>query len=210
MAEILLNIDAVGCRPFNPFTLTSGTRSPVYVDCRRLISFVEEREEAVVMLRDLVEAQMTIKPQYIAGGETAGIPFAAFLSWQMKLPMLYVRKQAKGFGKNAQVEGRVEEGATAILVEDLIFDGGSKINFVNGLRYAGLRVNHVFTLVSYALNEEYEQALGSIGVAVHSVTDWPTIVDVGERAGRFGHDESEVIRDFLKNPHAWSQARGGK
>ena len=210
MAEILLSIDAVSSRPSNPYTLTSGTKSPVYIDCRRLISFVKEREEAVAMLRSLVEEHMPVKPQYIAGGETAGIPFAAFLSWEMGLPMLYVRKQAKGFGKNAQVEGRVEEGATAILVEDLIFDGGSKVNFVNGLRYAGFRVNHVFTLVSYGLSEEYERTLGSMDVKVHWVTDWPVIVDVAERTGRFPPDHARIIREFLRDPHAWSQARGGK
>ena len=97
-----------------------------------------------------------------------------------------------------------------ILVEDLIFDGGSKVNFINGLRQAGFQLEHVFTVASYALHEEYENSLGSIGVRVHWLTDWPAIVDKGEATGFFSREVAGVIREFLHDPHRWSQARGGK
>lgn len=210
MARILIEIGAVGARPEEPFTLTSGTKSPVYIDVRRLISFVNEREEAVDMLADLVRETVKDPVDAVAGGETAGIPYAAFLSAKMRLPMLYVRKQAKGFGRNAQVEGHVEEGKRAILVEDLIFDGGSKVGFVQGLRNAGIKVSHVFTIASYGLAGEYERTLGAIGVQVRWLTDWPIIVDVGEETGFFGKAAANMIRSFLADPHAWSQARGGR
>jgi len=209
VAEILLRIGAVGARPEEPFTLTSGTKSPVYIDCRRLISFVPEREEVIGELEELVRAKTGSRVEAVAGGETAGIPYAAFLSWKMRLPMLYVRKKPKGFGKNAQVEGVAEEGSAVVLVEDLIFDGGSKVNFVNGLRQAGYKVHHVFTVASYALREEYEKSLGSIGVSVSWLTDWPTIVDVAEETGYFNKETASLVREFLRDPHAWSQARGG-
>ncbi len=210
MAEILIEIGSVGARPNQPFTLTSGTVSPVYIDVRRLISFVKEREEAVSMLEELVLRAVNGPLDAVAGGETAGIPYAAFLGWKMRLPMLYVRKQPKGFGKNALVEGAAGEGQTAILVEDLMFDSGSKINFIQGLRNAGLKVGHVFVLASYGLAEEYERSLGAINVEGHSVTDWPTIIDVGEALGRFSPADSAMVREFLRDPHAWSRARGGK
>ncbi|MEX0974059.1 MAG: orotate phosphoribosyltransferase [Bacillota bacterium] len=210
MAKILIDIGAVGARPEEPFTFTSGTRSPVYIDVRRLISYVGEREDTIDMLSSLVRETVKDPIEYIAGGETAGIPYAAFLSATMRTPMLYVRKQAKGFGRNAQVEGNVVDGAQGILVEDLMFDGGSKVNFISGLRNAGLRVNHVFVVASYGLTEEYEKSLGAIGVRAHWVTDWPTIIDVGEKAGYFGKHAAEMVREFLRDPHAWSQARGGK
>lgn len=210
MARILIKIGAVGARPEEPFTLTSGTKSPVYIDCRRLISFVDEREEAIGMLESLVFDVVREPIDFIAGGETAGIPYAAFLSAKMRLPMLYVRKQPKGFGRNAQVEGSPRKRALAILVEDLMFDGGSKVNFINGLRSAGLLVNHVFVIASYGLVEEYEKSLGAIGVTAHWLTDWPTIIDVGEEIGYFEKPAADMVRDFLKDPHAWSQARGGK
>ncbi len=210
MAHILIDIGAVGARPEEPFTLTSGTKSPVYIDVRRLISFVPEREEAVGMLAGLVEETVKDKVDAVAGGETAGIPYAAFLSAKMRLPMLYVRKQAKGFGRNAQVEGYLDEGKRVILVEDLMFDGGSKVNFVQGLRNAGYKVGHVFTIASYGFTDEYERTLGAIGVQARWITDWPAIVEVGEKKGFFGKAAADLIRDFLKDPHAWSQARGGK
>ena len=210
VAEILIDIEAVGARPEEPFTLTSGTKSPVYIDCRRLISFVPEREEAIGFLQQLIKDMVTEPINAIAGGETAGIPYAAFLSWKMRLPMLYVRKKPKGFGKNAMVEGNPVSGDTVVLVEDLMFDGGSKVNFIEGLRTAGLRVNHVFTVASYALYEEYEKTLGSIDVDVAWLTDWPTIVDVAEKKGVFSSDTAAVVREFLSDPHKWSRARGGK
>lgn len=210
MARILIGIGAVGARPEEPFTLTSGTKSPVYIDVRRLISFVSEREETIEMLAGLVTEAVKDPVEAVAGGETAGIPYAAFLSAKMRLPMLYVRKQAKGFGRNAQVEGCIEEGKRVILVEDLMFDGGSKVNFVQGLRNAGLKVGHVFTIASYGLADEYEKSLGSIGVQARWLTDWPAIVDAGEKSGFFGKAAAGMIRDFLRDPHAWSQARGGK
>lgn len=210
MARILIDIGAVGARPQEPFRLTSGTMSPVYIDVRKLISFVREREEAIAMMSDMVRHAAGDQIQGVAGGETAGIPFAAFLSWKMRLPMLYVRKAPKGFGRNAQVEGRVEEGHRVILVEDLMFDGGSKVNFVNGLRNAGLIVEHAFVVASYGFAAEYERTLGTIGVKSYWLTDWPAIVDQGEKAGYFTQEEASVIRDFLEDPHRWSRAHGGE
>lgn len=210
MARILIDIGSVGARPEKPFVFTSGTFSPVYIDVRRLISFVDEREEAITMLQELVKETVSERIHGIAGGETAGIPYAAFLSQKMGLPMLYVRKQAKGFGRNAQIEGEVRDGDQIILVEDLMFDSGSKVNFINGLRNAGLKVNHVFVLASYGLSDEYERSLGAIDVQGHSVTDWPTIVDVGEKIGYFSAKDSAMVREFLRDPHGWSRARGGK
>ena len=210
IAEILIQIKAVGASPDHPFTLTSGTKSPVYIDCRRLISFVPEREEAMTLLETLILDTLGSRPDAIAGGETAGIPYAAFLSWKMGLPMLYVRKKAKGFGKDAMVEGNVVDGNHVALVEDLIFDGGSKVNFIQGLRTAGLKVNHVFTIASYALKDEYKKSLGSINAQVSWLTDWPTIVDVAEDSGYFSKSEATSVQEFLRSPREWSQARGGK
>lgn len=210
VAEILLEIGAVAAQPEKPYVLTSGTYSPVYIDCRKLISFVPQRKEVIDYLATIVNRRVGETIQGIAGGETAGIPYAAFLSWKLNLPMLYVRKKPKGFGKNAQVEGEIPPNSRVILVEDLIFDGGSKVNFIQGLRNAGYQVNHVFTVASYALVSEYENSLGSLGVSVDWLTDWPTIVDVGQNTGCFSNETAQVIREFLQDPHAWSQARGGK
>ena len=130
-----------------PFIFTSGWASPVYTDCRRLISFPRVRQTlmdfgAATVFRDAGFEQFDT----VVGGETAGIPFAAWMADRLMLPMQYVRKKPKGFGRNAQIEGHLEPGQRVLLVEDLTTDGGSKINFCNALRAAGATVEHIFVI----------------------------------------------------------------
>ena len=137
VARMLLEIGAVHFRPDPPYTFTSGMASPVYIDCRKLISYPRIRAAAMdfacsVLLRDAGYERFDA----VAGGETAGIPFAAWIAERLGLPMLYVRKKPKGFGGDAQIEGHMPEGARVLLVEDLTTDGGSKVSFVEALRDA--------------------------------------------------------------------------
>ena len=139
-ARMLLDIRAVHFRRDEPYRLTSGLASPVYIDCRKLISYPRVRAALMdfacaKLLRDAGFARFDA----VAGGETAGIPFAAWISERMGLPMLYVRKKPKGFGRDAQIEGAIAEGARVLLVEDLTTDGGSKLRFAEALRAAGPR-----------------------------------------------------------------------
>src|SRR5580704_14172745 len=137
-ARILLETEAVLFQPDNPFTFTSGRLSPVYVDCRRLISFPRARRKLMDMGAALIERRVGFESlDVIAGGETAGIPFAAWIADRLALPMQYVRKKPKGFGRNARIEGHVTEGARTLLVEDLASEGSSKANFIVALREAG-------------------------------------------------------------------------
>ena len=126
---------AVLFRPEDPFTFTSGLRSPVYIDCRRLISFPRARTKLMDLGAELIERHAGYEGlDAIAGGETAGIPFAAWIADRLSLPMLYVRKQPKGFGRNAQIEGELRDEARVLLVEDLASEGTSKLNFVRAIR----------------------------------------------------------------------------
>jgi orotate phosphoribosyltransferase len=130
VARMLLEIEAVHFRADQPYTFTSGLASPVYIDGRKLISYPRIRSAlmdfaASVIFRSAGFEQFDV----VAGGETAGIPFAAWIADKMGLPMVYVRKQPKGFGRNAQIEGNLAEGARVLLVEDLTTDGGSKLKF---------------------------------------------------------------------------------
>ena len=139
-AKMLIEVDAVQFMGDKPFIYTSGLASPVYTDCRRLISFPRVRQTltdfgVATIHRDVGFEQFDA----VAGGETAGIPYAAWFADRMMLPMQYVRKKAKGFGRNAQIEGAVREGQRILLVEDLATDGGSKVNFCKALRAAGCK-----------------------------------------------------------------------
>ena len=151
-AGILLDIEAIHIRPEEPFTFTSGRLSPVYVDCRRIISFPRGRSELMRMGVELLNQQAGAEAfDAVAGGETAGIPFAAWIADLLGLPMLYVRKQAKGFGRNARIEGTFPEGARILLVEDLATDGGSKLSFIDAIREAG---GGIFEFVTEGLMDE--------------------------------------------------------
>src|SRR5277367_2662846 len=151
-ARILLETEAVLFQPDNPFTFTSGRLSPVYVDCRRLISFPRARRKLMDMGAKLIERRVGYESlDAIAGGETAGIPFAAWIADRLSLPMLYIRKQPKGFGRMSQIEGVMAEGARVLLVEDLISEGTSKLNFIKGIRAAGGVIEHNFCLFHYGI-----------------------------------------------------------
>ncbi|HIJ39085.1 MAG TPA: orotate phosphoribosyltransferase, partial [Rhodospirillaceae bacterium] len=149
-ARILLEIGAVNFRPEEPYTLTSGWNSPVYIDMRRVISFPRARSKITELSAAAITRGVGFESvDAIAGGETAGIPYAAWISDNLSLPMLYVRKKAKGFGRNAQIEGHFRDGDRVLLVEDLASDGASKVNFCQALRSAGATVSHTFVVFFY-------------------------------------------------------------
>ena len=167
-AKMLLDIKAVNFRPNEPYILTSGWASPVYIDCRKLISYPKERNKmmqlAIAMLNDRIGLK---KIDAIAGGETAGIPYAAWISQSTEKPMLYVRKKPKGFGRNAQIEGDLNKDSKVLLVEDLATDGASKVTFINALRNAGAVVSDAFVVFFYGVFSGALESLEKDGITLH-------------------------------------------
>jgi orotate phosphoribosyltransferase len=207
-ARILLETEAVLFQPDNPFTFTSGRLSPVYVDCRRLISFPRARRKLMDMGAKLIERRVGYESlDAIAGGETAGIPFAAWIADRLSLPMLYVRKQAKGFGRNAQIEGELKDGARVLLVEDLASEGTSKLNFVRAIRQAGGEISHTFVIFNYGIFPHTESSLAAEGITLHALATWWDVAVTAEKLGRFQAGEYEKIRSFLSDPESWTTAR---
>ena len=126
-ARILLEIKAVNFRPEQAYTFTSGWKSPVYIDCRRIIYFPRARAKICDLAVEKIDRHVGYEfIETVAGGETAGIPFAAWIADRMGAPMSYIRKKPKGFGQNAMIEGDVPGGKRTLLVEDLTTDGQSK------------------------------------------------------------------------------------
>jgi orotate phosphoribosyltransferase len=206
-ARILLETEAVLFRPDNPFTFTSGRLSPVYVDCRRLISFPRARRKLMDMGADLIERRVGCESlDAIAGGETAGIPFAAWIADRLSLPMLYVRKQPKGFGRNAQIEGELKEASRILLVEDLASEGTSKLNFVRAIRQAGGVIDHAFVIFNYGIFPQIDTSLTAEGITLLSLANWRDVADTAQRLGRFAPGQYEAVSSFLQDPNAWSEA----
>ncbi len=209
-ARILLEIRAVHVNLDTPFILTSGQASPVYIDCRKIISFVRARRALMEMAEAIILSEIGFEQiDAIAGGETAGIPFAAWLAERLMLPMQYVRKKPKGFGRNAQIEGHLDEGQRLLLVEDLTTDGLSKRNFCTALRNAGVSVDHVFVLFHYGFCPDAQSVFDEINVQLHALATWRDVLSAARTLQYFDCATLSEIEQFLDAPAQWSAAHGG-
>ena len=214
-ARMLLEVEAVHFRADEPYMLTSGLASPVYIDCRKLISFPRVRSA----LMDFAVATVARDAGFerfdaVAGGETAGIPFAAWIAERLGLPMLYVRKKPKGFGRDAQIEGALTDGQNVLLVEDLTTDGGSKLKFAEALRTAGAEVTDTLVVFYYDVFPDARGNLAGAGLKLHNLTSWRAVLDAakaGDHLGRrFDAATLDQVEAFLADPYGWSAAHGGK
>ncbi|PRY95323.1 orotate phosphoribosyltransferase [Hasllibacter halocynthiae] len=208
-AAALLETRSVHFRPEEPYTLASGLPSPVYIDCRRLIGFPRVRSMlmdhlAMTVMRDAGAEAFDV----VAGGETAGIPFAALVAERLALPMAYVRKKPKGYGRNARIEGPMAEGQRVLLIEDLTTDGGSKLSFVDAIRETGATCAHTAVVFSYGIFPETEGVLGGHGVTLHSLCTWWDVLGAAARSGAFEASTLVAVEGFLHDPRAWQAARG--
>ena len=202
IAEKLIDIESVKFSFENHFTLTSGLKSPVYVDCRKIISFIDERE---LIMNEALSYFEKNKIQFdlVAGGETAGIPYAAIISEKIKKPMVYIRKKPKGFGQNQQIEGHFKEKEKAILIEDLATDEGSKVVFVEAMRKAGLIVNDIFVIFYYDIFNLENSVLSKLNVNIHSLCTWKDIISVIEKKNSYKENDIKNLKKFLSNPDDW-------
>ena len=206
-AKILLDTKSVLFNAREPFILKSGRPSPVYIDGRRLISFVAERNILMDFGAEMLRAAIGLNAiDYIAGGETAGIPYAAFIAERLQKPMLYVRKQAKGYGRMAQIEGVLPESGPrrTVLVEDLQTDGGSKKIFIDALRDAGATVEHAFVIFHYGIFPASEKNMKDMGIKLHALTTWRDVLDVARQGDYFDPETLASVEAFLNDPEGWA------
>ncbi len=205
-ARMLLEIEAVHLNAREPFTLASGLPSPTYIDCRKLISFPRIRSTLMDFLTVTVMRNAGFEAfDNIAGGETAGIPFAAFVAERMALPMTYVRKKPKGYGRNARIEGQMQEGERVLLVEDLTTDGGSKLSFVDAIRETGAVCGHTAVIFYYGIFPETEKTLGDHGVALHHLCTWWDVLAEAKSSGAFDAETLREVEAFLNDPRKWQE-----
>lgn len=210
-ARMLLEIKAVHFNTATPFTLASGLPSPTYIDCRKLISYPRIRSTLMDFLTVTVMRDAGYEAfDNIAGGETAGIPFAALVAERMALPMTYVRKKPKGYGRNARIEGQMTEGERVLLVEDLTTDGGSKLSFVDAIRETGASCAHTAVIFYYGIFPETIQTLADHGVQLHHLCTWWDVLAEARDSGAFDAETLREVELFLSAPRAWQDARRAK
>ncbi|TVS04860.1 MAG: orotate phosphoribosyltransferase [Rhodobacteraceae bacterium] len=204
-ARMLLDIKAVHFNAAEPFTFASGLKAPTYIDCRKLISFPRIRSGLMDFLTCRVMEDAGFEAfDNIAGGETAGIPFAALVAERMALPMSYVRKKPKGYGRNARIEGTMSEGQRVLLVEDLTTDGGSKLSFVDAIRETGASCAHTAVIFYYGIFPETESRLAEHGVRLHYLCTWWDVLAEARRGGDFNAATLDSVEAFLRAPRDWA------
>ncbi|MBB3287500.1 MULTISPECIES: orotate phosphoribosyltransferase [unclassified Rhizobium] len=210
VARMLWEIKAVHFSADKPYKLASGMASPVYIDCRKLISYPRIRSTVMDFAASLIVRNAGFERfDCVAGGETAGIPFAAFLAERLNLPMIYVRKQPKGHGRNAQIEGDMKDGARVLVIEDLTTAGGSMFTFIDAIRAAGGIVDHGMALFYYGIFPEAEARFANGKVRLHHIATWRDVLAVAKEQKLFDDKTLEEVEAFLNAPLAWSGRNGG-
>jgi orotate phosphoribosyltransferase len=208
-ANALLALSAVYVYEERPFIYTSGWASPVYVDCRKLMSDAIRRTLLMDHAAALLQQKLGDRIECIAGVESAGIPFACWIADRLNLPMVYVRKKAMGWGTQAQIEGDLPYGARCLLVDDLTTDGLSKIGAAVALRQAGAVVEDVFVMFNYDIYPQSATVYEEHRLNLHALATWKDIFSLTKALSYFTDERAKEIKAFLSDPMAWSLAHGG-
>lgn len=201
IAKDLLSIEAVSLKPNEPFTWTSGIKSPIYCDNRLTLSYPEIRKRIADGLTELIKTHFS-GVEVVAGTATAGIPHAALVSERLNKPMVYVRSSPKKHGKGNQIEGKIERGANVVIIEDLISTGGSVINAADALRHAGANVLGVAAIFSYGLDKG-KKMLEEADLTVYTLTNFDALFLVASQLGTLDEDGIELVKKWRENPADW-------
>ncbi|MFD1777834.1 orotate phosphoribosyltransferase [Fredinandcohnia salidurans] len=201
IAAHLLEIGAVFLQPNEPFTWSSGLKSPIYCDNRMTLSFPQVRKEIAKGLSELIKIHYP-EVEVIAGTATAGIPHAAWVSDVLNSPMCYVRSKAKAHGKGNQIEGKVVKGQKVVVIEDLISTGGSAITAAEALREAGCEVLGIVAIFSYQLPAA-TASLEAANISAHTLTDYPTLINVALEKKVVSENDIESLKSWRENPVDW-------
>lgn len=207
-AAMLLDAKAVKISFDPPFTYASGLRAPIYTDNRVLISYVKERTMIIDGMVAKAKELGFGSEIFYAGTATAGISWASFLADRLMAPMIYIRPKPKDHGTGKQIEGSIPPGSTAVIVEDLVTTGGSSLATAEVLRReGGGNVAHMFAIFTYGFEKMYK-AFEEVGVTLHVLTDFPTLLDVARERGDITAEQYEKMLEYKADPENWAAKMG--
>jgi len=206
VAKILLDIHAVTLNPKKPFRYTSGILSPIYTDCRLLISFLKERKEIITFYLGAIKNSKT-SVDIVAGTATAGIPWASWIADALNLPMIYVRSEQKKHGKRNQIEGQIKKDQKAIVIEDLISTGKSSIETVSAIRSSGGTATFVFSIMTYGIKKA-EINFKKNKIKLVSLTDFKSVISVAQKNNYIDRKSQNIILEWAKDPVSWGKKMG--
>lgn len=201
VAEFLLQIKAVVLNPNEPFTWSSGWKSPIYCDNRKTLSYPKVRTFIRQSFHKLIDTHFG-NPDVIAGVATGGIAHGALVAQDMGLPFVYVRSQSKGHGLENQIEGVIEAGQSAIVIEDLISTGKSSLNAVKALQDAGVQVKGLVAIFSYGL-EIAEQNMKEARCMYYTLSDYDALIEQALKSGYIQKGSLETLKKWRSAPDQW-------
>lgn len=204
VANALLDIQALGFSPTCPIRFKSGILSPVYVDNRRLPFYPKHWR---VVIEAFCEQLSQLAYDIIAGVAVGGVPHSATLGYTLQKPSIFIRKEAKDYGKQQRIEGGDVLHKRVLLVEDLVTTGSSSLSAVQSLRDANAHVNDVCAIVSYGFPET-QAAFSAQGLALHTLTDFATILQCAADRKLLDSAAQALVRDWLDAPHGWAERHG--
>jgi orotate phosphoribosyltransferase len=210
-ARMILEAGAVQYNGAQPFFLSSGWASPVYLDFQRIISFPRMRSTLLDFASETVLQQAGFEQfDAVAGAESAGIPYAAWIAERLSLPLQSVRRRPRGFGVQAQVQGgSFRAGTRMLLVDDVTTDGRTKAALCTALRAAGARVEHVLVMFYYDVFPEARALLASLDIRLHYLATWRDILAEARASGYFAPAAAADVQRFIEEPARWSLEHGG-
>lgn len=207
IAGYLIEKNAVKVQIDPPFTWASGIKSPVYCDNRLMIAFPDERRKIVEGFISLIH-ERGLRPDVIAGTATAAIPWAAFLAYDLDLPMVYIRPEKKEHGAGKQIEGELKPGQDVLLIEDLISTGGSSIKAVEALRDEGqCNVTDVLAIVTWEMPKSIA-AFADAALNLATLTNYSNIIQTAIERGYIPQEKLEIILKFKEDPVGWGTTMG--
>ncbi|MEM3555595.1 MAG: orotate phosphoribosyltransferase [Candidatus Micrarchaeia archaeon] len=208
IADILLEIGAVTLSPEKPYRYASGILSPIYTDCRLLMSHVKEREEVIDAFEKVVRERIGLRNvDCLAAVASSGIPHAAWLADRIKKPMVYVRKEEKDHGKQNLIEGKLEKGARVVVVEDLVSQGGSSLHTARAVRAAGANPTHCVVIFTYQMPKA-EEGFRQEGVELIPLTDISTLVKRATAKKLITKEQESVILEWTQDTVGWGKKKG--
>lgn len=203
IAKSLLEIEAVALRPNDPFTWTSGIKSPIYCDNRLTMTYPEIRNKVADGFVTLIK-ELYPEAEVIAGTSTAGIPHAAWVADKLNLPMAYIRDKAKGHGKQNQIEGRILPGQKVIVIEDLISTGGSSLKAALAVREAGAQPLAVLAIFTYQFQTAID-AFSEAGIPLNTLSNYSALIEQAVEAGKIAHTDIAALQAWRANPQQFGK-----
>ena len=208
VAKMLLEIKAINFNVKKPFSLSSGFLSPSYIDCRKIISYPKVRTKITELMIKKIELEIGAEViKYIIGGETAGIPFASLVADKLQLPLSYVRKKPKKYGKNKLIEGEIFSEMDCLLIEDLMTDGKSKIDFLHKIRYHNIICNYGMVVFNYDIFPETDKRLKENKIDILYLASWKDVYNEILEDSAFDTPTTKQIKSFIDDPIKWSNER---